>query len=87
MYSLKSEFFSTFCTGFKSGSSLALKVLNVSYHSALETKVPLKPFCDFVISGQHFLKKSKTHRDKFERGNTDEFELKAPKFGEVTSIK
>ncbi|XP_022094211.1 lipoxygenase homology domain-containing protein 1-like isoform X2 [Acanthaster planci] len=38
-------------------------------------------------TGQHFLKSSKTNRDKFERGKTDEFIIEAVDIGEIQKIK
>ncbi|XP_071795423.1 lipoxygenase homology domain-containing protein 1-like [Asterias amurensis] len=38
-------------------------------------------------TGQHFLKASKTNRDKFERGKTDEFIIEAVDIGEIQKIK
>ena len=38
-------------------------------------------------SGERPLKKSKTHRDKFERGNTDAFDQEAVDLGELKKVK
>ncbi|XP_071500737.1 lipoxygenase homology domain-containing protein 1-like [Diadema antillarum] len=38
-------------------------------------------------TGKHFLKASKTHRDKFERGNTDEFVVEAVDIGELEKVR
>ena len=39
------------------------------------------------LTGKQFLKKSKTHKDKFERGNTDEFDLETGNVGEIEKIR
>ena len=39
-----------------------------------------------AFTGQQFLKESKKHRNKFERGKTDEFEIEAIEIGEIKKI-
>ena len=41
----------------------------------------------YVISGQQFLTKSKTHKDKFESGNTDQFAVETLDLGKIQKIK
>ena len=43
--------------------------------------------CFKHFAGETFLKKSKTNKNKFERGQTDEFELKLAKVGAIKKIK
>ena len=65
----------------------------IGFNGNIDLKyIPLWPFIFMWnlppnISGKLALKKSKTHRDKFERGNTDEFEMDTVNVGEITSIK
>ena len=53
------------------------------WHFALSYQVLYK--CFFIGTLQ--LKTSKTHRDKFERGNCDEFVITAVDLGELRKIK
>ena len=39
------------------------------------------------ITGPQFLTKSKTHKRKFQRGKTDEFDLQTFELGNITKIK
>ena len=38
-------------------------------------------------TGQNFLKSSKTNKDKFERGKTDEFVIEAVQIGDIQKIR
>ena len=48
---------------------------------------PFKSSCICAIAGQNFLKSSKTNKDKFERGQTDEFVIEAVQIGEIQKIR
>ena len=42
---------------------------------------------DSVTLGQHLLKSSKTHKKKFERAQTDVFDIETVNVGEIKKIK
>ncbi|XP_072045883.1 lipoxygenase homology domain-containing protein 1-like [Amphiura filiformis] len=56
-------------------------------NAGTDANVHIIIYGDDIDTGKLTLKKSKTHKDKFERGNMDEFEMEAPKVGDVKKIR